>query len=150
MTGWLLTQWNNLRFSDFMKTSGSTKQSALREMCSTASGIQLQIGMSYQGPQHLRDAHLTAYKNEKRAHRLWTMPTNGLLDIEESLARAITAQKNLGRLTRNISPAYRNKVNYNDNAASAVNFIRDLRGMPYGTYKSDRNSRQRKGASRII
>ena len=37
----LLYQWNNLRFSDFMKKSGNNKQSASRELCSTTSSIQL-------------------------------------------------------------------------------------------------------------
>ncbi len=58
----LLYQSNNLRFSDFMKNSGVTRQSALLEICSIASSIQLQLGSSYQDPQHLRDALLTACK----------------------------------------------------------------------------------------
>ncbi len=37
----LLYQWNNLNFADFMKKVGANKQSALRQLCSTTSSIQL-------------------------------------------------------------------------------------------------------------
>ena len=134
----LLYQWNNLNFADFMKKSIAIKQSALRNLCSTASSIQLQLGASYQDPQHLRDALSTACKNEKWTHRLSTIPTNDLLDIEVSLARAITAQDNLDRFTRNVIAAYGNEVNFNDDDVNAINFTSDRPGMPYRRFGSDR------------
>ncbi len=50
------------------------------------------------------------------------MPTNDLSDLEESLARAITAQDNLDQFTRDVTADYGNEVNYNDDGVNAVNF----------------------------
>ena len=50
------------------------------------------------------------------------MPTNDLSDLEESLARAITAQDNLDQFTRDVTADYGNEVNYNDGGVNAVNF----------------------------
>ena len=89
----LLQKWNNLKFSDFISKPGLSRHIALRELCSLASSIQLQLGPSYQDDQHLQYSLINACKNEPWAHRLVTMPTTRLLDIEESLARAITGKE---------------------------------------------------------
>ena len=60
----LLQKWNNLKFIDF-ENDTSDRHADLRKLCSTASTIQLQLGTSYQGDQHLPDALLNACKNEK-------------------------------------------------------------------------------------
>ncbi len=145
----LLYQWNNFNFAEFMKKSGATKQSALCQLCSTASCIDLQLGASYQDPQHLREDPLTACKNEKWAHRLAKMPNNDLLDFEESLARAITPQDNLDRFMRNVMAAYGNEVNFNDGDVNTINFTRDRLGMPYRRYESDRRFDKLKDTTRV-
>ena len=71
----LLQKWNNLKFCDFISKPGLSRHTALREMRSLASSVQLQLGPSYQNDQQLRDALIHACKNEPWAHRLVTMPT---------------------------------------------------------------------------
>ena len=71
----LLHKWNNLQISNFMPQPVTTLHKALRELCSTASSIQLQLGEFHQHEQHLRDALMNACKNEIWAHRLAVMPT---------------------------------------------------------------------------
>ncbi len=60
----LLRIWNNWQFSNFMNELGTTRHKALHDLCSTASSIQLQIGESYHHEQHLRDALMSACKNQ--------------------------------------------------------------------------------------
>ena len=89
-----LQKWNNLKFSDFL-TENSNRYDVLRRMCSMASSMQQQLGGSYQDNQHLRNALLSACKNENWSYRLATMNTSSLLDIEKSLAKAITAEESI-------------------------------------------------------
>ena len=91
----LLQKWNNLKFSDFISKPGLSRHTALREMCSLASSIQLQLGPSYQDDHHLRDALMNACEKEPWAHLLVTMPTARILDTEEPLAQGITVEKEL-------------------------------------------------------
>ena len=122
----LLQKWNKLSYNEFASKPGATNQSALRDLCETASLLQLQLGQSYQDEQHLRDALMNACKYEPWAHRLATMPTKEILDIQESLARAITAEENLQAIRRksSVTPAL-------------VNFTRDRPGMSYRRYEKD-------------
>ena len=110
----------------------------LRKLCSTDSTIQLQLGASYQDDQHLRDALLNACKNEKWSHRLATMNTIRLLDVEESLSKAITAKELISSIPDKpdeTSPAFSNGVNYS--APYEINFS-ERTGMHYRRYATNR------------
>ncbi len=63
----LLEDWKSLNFNRFLMKPNATKQSALRDLCETASLLQLQLSPSYQDDQHLRDALLNAVKSESWA-----------------------------------------------------------------------------------
>ena len=118
----LLQKWNNLKFSDFMQGKNATGHSSLREMCSTANAIQLQLGPSSQDDQHLRDVLLSACKDEPWYDRLATMEIRRLIHVEESIASAISAEEGF-RLTKKIktiTPAY----------IKGVNYVKDRPGMP--------------------
>ena len=129
----LLDMWNNLEFRHFSTKHGATNHSALRELCETASMLQLQLGPSYQDDQHLRDTLMSAVRSESWAHQLATMPTSRILDIQESMARAITAEENLksAENRRKVTPAL-------------SNYSSDRPGMPYRRYLHNNQSRQRK------
>ena len=110
----LLRKWNGLRSSDFYK-DGISRHTALQDMCQIASFIQLQLRKSYQDEQHLHDALLNACKNEKWAHKLATVPTIRLLDLQESLARAITAEEDQMTIEKQASiltPAYPKDIHF--------------------------------------
>ncbi len=66
----LLQKWNNLKFSDFPTNPDVSRQKALRDMCSLASSIQLQLGPSYQDDQYLRETLMNARRNEPWSHKL--------------------------------------------------------------------------------
>ncbi len=76
------------------------------------------------------------------------MPTNGLLYIVESLARAITAQENLDWLTRNVTSAYGNELNFNGEDTWTINFSHDRPGVPYRRYGCDKKANHWTGTSR--
>ncbi len=122
----LLQKWNNLKFSDFMKTPAMCKHSALQELYLTASYIQAQLVASYQDDQHLRDAMMNACRNETWSQKLVTMPTAKLLDVQESLAKAISAEEDLESVQKSTQqvPAFPNDVD----------FSQDRPGMPYRRY----------------
>ena len=88
----LLQKWNNLKFCNFVSVDGD-KHKALRDLCSMAASIQLKLGDAYQDDQHPPDVLLNICRTEKWAHRLATMHMSRLLDVEESLARAISAEE---------------------------------------------------------
>ena len=118
----LLYKWNNLSFKDFSDKPGATRQSALRDLCETASMIQLQLGPSYQDDQHLRDTLMNACKMEPWAHRLTAMPTKDIVSIQESLAKAISAEE-----THEIV------MKKQQGSAALVN-LADRPGLPYRRY----------------
>ena len=77
---------------------------------------------------------LNACKNEKWAHKLTIMPTIRLLDVQESLARAITAEEEQMAVEKQTSiptPAY----------PKDINFTQDRPGMHYRQYLGNRKSR---------
>ncbi len=131
----ILQKWNNLKCSDFTAKPGVSRHTALRDMCSLASSIQLQFGTSYQGDQHLRDTLMNACKNELWSQRLATMPTNRLLDIKESPARAVTAKEKLESSKRKVVPAFANEVSLTD-YLDHVNFNKNRSRLPYRKYGS--------------
>ena len=128
----------NFQFSNVTRKPEAIRHQALRELRSTASAIQLQLGESYQGEQNLQNALLNACKPEIWAHRLATMPTLRLLDVEESLARAFIGEEYMSWVQiQKRSPVFSNDVNFSSKL-----------GMPYrryGSHKSEsRNSIGRK------
>eukprot|EP00171_Calliarthron_tuberculosum_P005849 IDg5849t1 len=137
----LIYEWNNLKFSTFASKPGVTKHSASCDMCIKASIMQLQLGASYQDDQHLRDSLMNACKHEPWAHRLATMPTNGLLDIQEALARAITAEENLISSSNrsNQYAALSKDINYNANGDDNQRYDRsyDRSGLASRRYGRD-------------
>ena len=118
----LLYKWNNLSFKHFHDKPGATRQSALRDLCETASMIQLQLGPSYQDDQHLRDTLMNACKMEPWAHRLTSMPTKDITSVQESLAKAISAEE-----THEI-------VMKNQKGSAALVNLADMPGLPYRRY----------------
>ncbi len=131
----LLQKWNNLKISDFTAKPGVSRHTSLRDMYSLASSVQLQLGTCYQDDQHLRDTLANACKNKPWSHRLAAMPTNRLFDIEESLARAITAEEELESSKRKVFPAFSNEVSLAD-YLNDVNFNKNRCGLPYRKYGS--------------
>ncbi len=100
-----------------MQNTGTSRHEALRKLCSTASSIQLQLGESYQNNQHFRYVLLNACKDESCAHRLATIPTSRVCDVEKSLARAITPEEAMLQIERkknmnSTSPAYTDDVRF--------------------------------------
>ena len=116
----LLRKWSTLKFSDFL-TENMDRHAALRNQCATASSIQFQLGESYQDDQHLRDTLLNACKDEKWPHRLSTIPVSSLLDVEESLAKAIKAEESMQEEARKSkpTPAFQNDVNFSERSGMA-------------------------------
>ena len=116
-----------------MQGKNATGHSSLCEMCSTATAIQLQLWLSYQYDQHLRDVLLNACKDEPWYHRLATVEISRLIDVEESIARAISGEEGfrLTTKTKPITPA----------CIKDVNHVKDRPGMP-SRKQSKNNSQQ--------
>ncbi len=60
----LLNDSNSLSTSDFLLKPNASKQSALRDLCETASLLQLQLGPSYPDDRHLRHALSNSIKSD--------------------------------------------------------------------------------------
>ena len=86
----------------------------MHDLFSRAYSIQVQLGSSYQDDQHLRDAILNASKNGTWSHRLAIMPTRRLVDVQESLAKAISAEEELEcvRSKKNQFPVFPKDVKF--------------------------------------
>ena len=97
----------------------------------SASMLQLQLGPAYQDDQHLRDLLINAVKNEPWTHQLATMPTSKILDIQESMARAITANETLEKSRMRTTPAL-------------INFAKDRPGLSQRRYEYDNRKNLRR------
>ena len=137
----LIRKWTGLKLSNFHKDE-KTRHTSLREMCDMASSIQLQLGPSYQDDQHLRDTLLGAFKDENLAHRLATMPTIKLLDVQESLARVITAEEEYDSVKHDMPVT---QLAF----PKDINFTQDRPGIPYRRYGGGRGSKHEDGKNPI-
>ncbi len=122
-------KWNNFILSSFMQKVVKFRYDALRTLGSTGPYFQLHLGESYQNDQYLRDVILNACKEERWAHMLAGMPNSCLLDVEKSLARAITAEETIFQVvTKNLlnpnTPEFANDVIFSSGP-----------GLPYRSYE---------------
>ena len=97
----LLRERNKLRYMEFSLKQDPTAQSAIPDLCQTASTLQLQFGISYQRQQHLRNMLVSMCRLEPWAHRLTAMQTGDGTSVKEFLVRTITDEKVLEKSKNN-------------------------------------------------
>ena len=97
--------------------------------------VHLKLGGAYQDDQHLRDVLLNACRTEKLAHRLAKMPMSCLLDVEESLAKSLSAEE-IFNMPKPSQPSPKSTA-FDPIAPHSVNFSQRT-GMSYRTYKTDK------------
>ena len=107
-------------------------------MCDMTSSIQLQLGPSYQDYQHLPDTLFTACKDEKWGYRLATMPTIKRFDVQESLARAITAEEEYDSVKHDV-PVTQSEF------SKDINFTQERPGITYRRYGVGKGSKHKDG-----